>query len=151
MSPHNFNNVQRKSEGFRYGDTNAAHVQGIKQVCAFLEEKGYKTKLLWPISDGMYYHEYDIVAVNGNDYCAAFQENVYSNMFISQHVIKPYFDKMIKIIVEVDGEIHSKRQQKIKDGVAKSAAEKHMPQAKFCRIYKDDAGYAHYMGKLFGV
>lgn len=153
--PHNFNQVQRASEGRRYGDTNDAHVQGVRFVCEVLKDAGYGVRTDWPLRVGTYIHEYDIVAYKEEDFTCWFQpKEDFPNLLVANQIFKEKLDEKIKFVIEIDGmQLHSKKQHRINDGVAEGKARHHMPNAKFLRLDKEDCvpKYLWYVKEKLGI
>jgi hypothetical protein len=140
--------VQRASEGKKYGDTNKEHVTGLYRLESYILDltgrERYYSKLNHRLnipdsyrddSNPHGYHEVDLTILPSN----------LSSV------------KRRKLYLEVDGERHSSKQVRVRDGIVNEVVKLFYPKDRLIRFHKDELNgtpedFKHYVNeKLLGL
>ena len=105
--------LQRKSEAFRYGDTNKEHVLAISRVIYFWTKSRHPSYKKW-IIDESWVEQYSEKFIKENpDRNRVFNGHTPDIVWFEWIVDRP----MLKLIIEVDGESHDSKTRKISDKI----------------------------------
>lgn len=135
--------IQFQSEGIKKGEPRS-HSSAVEHVAAFLRGRGWIVQPHTVRFSEEYKKEHKI-KYDGHTYDIGF----FSKMR------KPKGGLLIRGLIEIGGigddTKHSKKSQKINDGVAEEYARTYYPNALFVRLNKDDVFYNDWLEKeLFG-
>ncbi len=99
--------IQRASEGFKYGNP-PDHEQAVHNVKNFLIKNAQGEWVYWPEWEEKFYQQFCFINKLRLDYSHNYDLAVTTTFNIN----RPF------LFIEIDGEKHSKKQQKINDGIA---------------------------------
>jgi hypothetical protein len=153
---------------FRYGEPES-HKKAKNIVTFILKKFGFAVRQEYPIRIGEYVHGYDVAGFLKDDtiqvnevghlglttdyYCSARVEAVLhmADRDLLNLAAKKKLDRKCMIVVEVDDpDLHSKKQQRINDGIAYShAKELFNPNMIFIRLNKDEINGAHHLREQY--
>lgn len=125
--------VQRKSETFRYGDTNPGHVKAIIRVQDFWNRHRHPGFKDW-ILDVSWVEQYSekFVKENKMEKSRQFFFHIPDIVLFEWHEDRP----ILKLVIEVDGESHSAKSRKIADGLFKEWINRRYGDVPLIRLQK---------------